>query len=484
MLNKRKTFECNNETVTGTLKRKNPLKHAGAQNMPIKIQNEIEEEITRFLSDLICINTTNPPGNETKAANFIAEYVAKDGFKSEIIESTPSRGSIIIRLKGSGEKPNLLLLSHLDVVSANPDEWSIDPFAGTVKDGYVYGRGAYDMKGMMAVEVLTLLLLKRNKIPLKGDVVLASTADEEKGGEEGAGFLLRNHKEKVWCPYVLNEGGGLALPRKSSNIYPVQTAEKGILWFKIKAKGTPGHGSTPNMADNAIVRMNKVIEKIVNYQPPTIYVPTLRKFLSEVAKHNPDIKEQLAHLLSNPAQSDQILDELAKTDRALAEEIRPRTKMTITPTIIKGGVKENIIPSECEAVFDCRVLPGQNVDETLPTIKGLLKDVGMEKLSFEIIQMHNGNESTTQTPLYGAITGVLKEFEPNCGVTPTLTTGGTDSHFFREKGSICYGFHPMRPDEPNDELEKRMHGIDERITIENLVFGTSIFYEVVKRFIT
>jgi acetylornithine deacetylase/succinyl-diaminopimelate desuccinylase-like protein len=483
MLNNRKTFECNNEKVTGTLKRKNPLKHAGAKKL-IKIQNEIEQEITGFLSDLIRINTTNPPGNETKAANFIAEYIAKDGFKSEIIESASGRGSVIIRLKGSGEKPSLLLLSHLDVVAANPAEWSVDPFAGIVKDGYVYGRGAYDMKGMTAVEVMTLLLLKRNRIALKGDVVLAATADEEKGGEEGAGYLLRNHKEKVWCPYVLNEGGGLAIPQKRSNVYPVQTAEKGILWLKIKAKGTPGHGSTPNMADNAIVRMNKVIEKIGNYQPPTLYVPTLRQFLSEVAKQNPDIKETFARLLSNPPQSDQILDELAKTDRALAEEIRPRTKMTITPTIIQGGVKENIIPSECEAVFDCRVLPGQSVDETLATIKGLLKDVNLEKLSFEIIQIHDGNESTTQTPLYSTITSVLKEFEPNCGVTPTLTTGGTDSRFFRETGSVCYGFHPMRPDEPNDELERRMHGINERITIENLVFGTSIFYEVVKRFMT
>jgi acetylornithine deacetylase/succinyl-diaminopimelate desuccinylase-like protein len=445
---------------------------------------EIEQEITRFLSDLIRINTTNPPGNETAAANFIAQYLAKEGFKTEVIESAPGRGSVITRLKGSGEKPNLLLLSHIDVVAANPSEWTVDPFAGTVKDGYVYGRGAYDMKGMTAVEVLTLLFLKRNNIPLKGDVVLAATADEEKGGEEGAGFLLRNHKEKVWCPYVLNEGGGLAIPQKKGNVYPVQTAEKGILWFKIKAKGTPGHGSTPNMADNAIVRMNKVITKIGEYQPETFYVPTLRQFLTEVAKLNPDLEEYFLRLLANPTQSEQILDELAKKDKALAEEIRPRTKTTITPTIIHGGVKENIIPSECEAVFDCRVLPGQSVDTTFSLIKGLLKDVGFEKLSFEIIQMHDGNESTTQTPLYTAITGVLREFEPNCGVTPTLTTGGTDSRFFREMGSICYGFHPMRPDEPNDLLEKRMHGIDERITIENLVFGTSIFYETVRRFMT
>jgi acetylornithine deacetylase/succinyl-diaminopimelate desuccinylase-like protein len=452
--------------------------------MPLKILNEIEKEITCFLSDLIRINTTNPPGNEIQAAKFIARYLGNEGFKTEIIESAPGRGNIITRLNGSGEKPNLLLLSHMDVVAANRAEWSVDPFDGTVKDGYVYGRGAYDMKGMTAVEVLTLILLKRNNIPLKGDVVLAATADEEKGGEEGAAYLLKHHEEKILCPYVLNEGGGLAVPQKKGNVYPVQTAEKGILWFKVKAKGTPGHASTPNMADNAIVRINKVIEKIVSYRPETLYVPTLKQFVSEVAKHNPELEELFSRLLNNPTQSEQVLDELARTDNALAEEIRPRIKTTITPTMINGGVKENIIPSECEAVFDCRVLPGQSVNQMFDTIKSLLKDVGIEKLSFKILQMHDGNESTTQTPLYGVINSVLKEFEPECGITPTLTTGGTDSHFFRDRGSVCYGFHPMRPDEPNDKLEKRMHGIDERITIENLVFGTSIFYETVKRFMT
>jgi acetylornithine deacetylase/succinyl-diaminopimelate desuccinylase-like protein len=452
--------------------------------MPARVLTEIEKEITAFLVDFIRVDTTNPPGNETKGAQFLAQNLAKDGFKSEIIESSPGRGSFITRLKGTGEKPNLLLLSHLDVVAANPKEWTVPPFAGLVKDGYVYGRGAYDMKGMTAVEVLTLKLLKRNKVPLKGDVVLAATADEEQGGEEGAGYLMRNYREKIWCPYVLNEGGGLAIPQKNGNVFPVQTAEKGILWFKVKAKGTPGHGSTPNLADNAILRINKVIDKVAVYQPETTYVPTLKQYLAENAKFKPELNETFTRLLANPTKSEQILNELAKTDRVLAEEIRPRTKTTITPTIVAGGVKENIIPSECEVVFDCRVLPGQSVQQTLDTLKGLLKDVGMDKLSFEIIQMHDGSESTTQTPLYEAITGVLREFEPNCGVTPTLTTGGTDSRFFRETGSVCYGFHPMHPDEPNDELEKRMHGIDERITIENLVFGTSVFYETVKRFMS
>jgi acetylornithine deacetylase/succinyl-diaminopimelate desuccinylase-like protein len=452
--------------------------------MPIQMQETIKNEITQFLSDLIRIDTTNPPGNEAKAAQFIADYLAKDGFNCEIFESAPGRGSLVTRLKGTGEKPNLLLLSHIDVVAANPKEWSVPPFAGTIKEGYVYGRGAYDMKGMTAIEVFILKLLKKNNVPIKGDIVLAATADEEKGGEEGAGYLLRNHKEKVWCPYVINEGAGLAIPQKKGNVYPIQTAEKGILWFKIIAKGTPGHGSTPNTADNAIVRMNKVITKLNDYQPETLYISTLKQVVREIGNMNPDLESYFTKLLANPKQSEQILDELAKIDKAVAEEIRPRIKTTITPTIIHGGVKENIIPSECEAVFDCRVLPGQSVEETLATIKNLVKDVGLDKLSFEIIQMHNGNESSTQTPLYNAITDVLKEVEPGCGITPTLTTGGTDSRFFREIGSTCYGIQPMRPDEPIDLIEKRMHGIDERITIENLVFGTSILYEAIKRFMT
>jgi acetylornithine deacetylase/succinyl-diaminopimelate desuccinylase-like protein len=452
--------------------------------MPSQILNAVKQEVTQLLRELIRIDTTNPPGNETQAATYLAHYLANEGFKTEVIESAPGRGSVITRLKGTGEKPSLLLLSHLDVVAADPNEWTVDPFAGTIKDGYVYGRGAIDMKSMTASEVLVMELLKKNNVKLKGDVVLAATADEEQGGEEGAGYLLQNYREKIWCPYVINEGGGLAVPTEKGNVFTVQTAEKGILWLKIKAKGTPGHGSTPNTADNAIMRIYKVIDKIENYQPETMYIPTLKQYLAEIAKYNPELKEPFARLLANPKQSEQILDELAKKDRALAEEIRPRTKMTITPTMIHGGVKENIIPSECDVVFDCRILPGQNVVKTIDLIKGLLKDVGLEKLTFEFIQMRNGSESSTETPLYSTIKSVLREFEPNCGITPELATGGTDSRFFREKGSICYGFQPMIPDEPIDQLNKRMHGIDERITIENLVYGTSILYETVKRFMS
>lgn len=451
--------------------------------MPIELMKQIKDEVTDLLSDLIRFNTTNPPGNETEAAKYLAKTLSKEGFECEIFESAQGRGSVITRLKGIDEKPSLLLLSHLDVVAADVSEWSVDPFSGEVKDGYVWGRGALDMKSMTAIEVMAMKLLKRNNVKLKGDVVLAATADEEKGGFAGADYLLRNYKEKIFADYVLNEGGGSTISTRNGNVFTVQTAEKGILWFKVKAKGIPGHGSTPNLADNAVMRMNKVIDKLGNYKAAVQFIPTVKNYLNELAKKDNGLQEPFSCLLANPQQSDQILGKLTGENSFLADEIEPRIKMTITPTMIHGGIKENVIPSECEAVFDCRILPGQSVAETLDLIKALLKEVGLEKLTFEIIQAHEGSESPMQTPLYNVITNVLREFEPDCGVAPALMTGGTDSRFFREAGSICYGFHPMHSEAPiNGKIIKREHGIDERISIENLVFGTSVLYETVKRF--
>jgi len=452
--------------------------------MPIRLLKEVEEEVTQFLSELIRINTTNPPGNESAAAKYVIESLSGEGFECDFFESAPKRGSMIARLKGTGEKPSLLLLSHLDVVAAEAKEWRVAPFGGIVKDGFVWGRGALDMKGMTSIEVMVMKLLKRNRVKLKGDVILAATADEEQGGLSGADYLLRNYAEKIFAPYVLNEGGGSAMPTRNGNVFTVQTAEKGILWFKVKAKGTPGHGSMPNVADNAIMRMNKVIAKLGNYQSEIMVVPTVQKFLEEIARQDSTLKEPFTRLLTNPKLSDQILNELTKTRSQLAEEIRPRLKMTITPTIIHGGVKENIIPSECETVFDCRILPGQELSQTIKLIKKLLSEIALEKLEFEGIQSQQPSESSAETPLYITIANVLKEFEPNCGVTPMLTTGGTDSRFFRRKGSVCYGFHPIYPETSSGTVVKLEHGIDERISIRNLIFGTSVLYETVKRFMT
>jgi len=452
--------------------------------MGAKFLKEVEEEVTALLSDLIHINTTNPPGNETEAAEYLAKNMEREGFRCELFESALGRGSVVTRLKGTGEKPNLLLLSHLDVVAANPKEWSVDPFEGIVKDGFVWGRGALDMKSMTAIEVMVMKLLKRNGVKLKGDVILAATADEEKGGEVGAGWLVENHPEKVKADFVINEGGGLAMPVNGKNVFTIQTAEKGIYWFKVKAKGRPGHGSVPGAADNAIMRMNKVIEKLGNYRARIMLVPAVKQFLSEVARENKLLQQGVSLLFANPEKGDEILDMLAQTDKAMAEEVRAMLRMTITPTIIHGGVKENIIPSECEAVFDCRILPRQTPEQAMNEIKDLLKDVGLDKLEFETIQANEPSESTADTPLYKIIVDTLKQFEPDCSAAPILLTGGTDSRFFRKVGSICYGFQPMRADMPYGEILKSIHGIDERISIENLVFGTSVLYNIVAQFMS
>ncbi|MGD0159560.1 MAG: M20/M25/M40 family metallo-hydrolase [Candidatus Bathyarchaeia archaeon] len=450
--------------------------------MPAKLLRGVEEEVTSFLSGLIRINTTNPPGNETAAAKYVAETLEQDGFRCELLESQAGRGSVVTRLKGEGGKPSLLLLSHLDVVAANAKEWSVEPFGGLVKNGFVWGRGALDMKGMTAVEVMVLKLLKRNKVKLKGDVILVATADEEKGGDKGAGWLVHNHPDKVYADYVLNEGAGMAMKIDGKNIFTINTAEKGILWFKVKAGGTPGHGSVPGAADNAILRMNKVVEKISSFQPKTLLVPTVKQYVSELSKCKSF--QYLSALLKTPNQGDKILDKLAQKEKYLAEELRARIRMTVTPTIIHGGVKENIIPSECEAVFDCRVLPGQTPGEALSEIKKLLGDAGMDKLSFEVIQANDPTESPLNTPLYDTILRVLKEFEPNSGSIPVMLTGGTDSRFFRKIGSVCYGFHPVRPETSYSEMQQTIHGINERISTENLVFGTSVLYNIVERFLT
>jgi len=449
-----------------------------------ELLEETREEVTALLRDLIRIDTTNPPGNEIKAAEYLAGTLEEDGLKCELFESKPSRGSLITRMKGSGEGPSLLLLSHLDVVPANPKEWSVDPFAGIAKDGFVWGRGALDMKSMTAVEVMVMKLLKKKRAQLKGDVILAATADEEKGGEEGVGWLTRKHPEKIGADYVINEGGGLAIPVNGKSIYTVQTAEKGILWFKVKAKGTPGHGSIPGASDNAIVRMNNVVGKLERYRSKISLTPTVRQFLAEMAKEHKTARKTLTKLLENPATADSVLDALAKKDRILAEEIRAKLRMTVTPTMIHGGVKENIIPSECEAVFDCRVLPGQTTAEAMDIIRILLKSVGLEKLEFEIIQANEPSESPLNTTLYREIVSALREFDADCAVAPDMLTGGTDSRFLRKLGAVCYGFQPMRADMPYGEIKSGIHGVDERISIDNLVFGTSVLYTVVERFMT
>jgi len=227
-----------------------------------------------------------------------------------------------------------------------------------------------------------------------------------------------------------------------------------------------------------------VIEKLGGIHTQSTIIPTVSLFLEELAKEDPSLEQPLMHLLETPELSNQILDEIDKIAPNLSKEIRPRIKNTITPTVIQGGVKENIIPSDCEIVFDCRILPGQTSAQILNQIKEALSDIGAEKLTFEILQIQEPSESPIETPLYSAIANTLRDFEPGCGVTPVLMTGGTDSRYFRKMGSVCYGFHPRLPEAMYGKIITREHGIDERISVKDLIFGTSVLYETIRRFLS
>jgi len=447
-----------------------------------KLLREVEDEVTALLSDLIRINTTNPPGNETSAAKFLAKALEEEGLRCEVVGSSKGRGNVITRIRGISEKPSLLLLSHLDVVPATPKEWSVDPFSGLVRDGYVWGRGALDCKSLVAIETMIMKLLVRNKVKLKGDVIFAATADEEMGGGAGVGWFVENCTEKIRADYVINEGGGFSIPINGKHIFTAQTAEKGIVWMKIKAHGRPGHGSIPGAADNAVLRMAEVARRLGNHQSKIKVVPTVKQMITELSKERGTIARRLSSLMTNPLFADRILDRMARKEKGMAEFLRALMRTTIAPTIIHGGIKENIIPSECEGIFDCRILPGQTKETLLTEVKEVLKDI--ENLEFEYIKADEPSESSFDTALYRQVRETLKEFLPSCSVVPFMMTGGTDSRYLRQLGSVCYGFQPLKTDVSMEEMLKMTHGIDERISVENLVFGTSVLYRLVKQFMT
>jgi acetylornithine deacetylase/succinyl-diaminopimelate desuccinylase-like protein len=229
------------------------------------------------------------------------------------------------------------------------------------------------------------------------------------------------------------------------------------------------------------MRICRVVERLGNYRDKVVLVPIVRKYLAALAREDVRVRDLLMRLLEEPACADAVLDELSQMDGFLAEDVRAMARMTVAPTMMHGGVKENVIPSECEAVFDCRVLPGQSSEEALELTKRLLMDVGLDKLEFEVIHAAEPSESPVDTPLYQRIVEVLGELDLGCSVTPFLLTGSTDSRFFRKQGSVCYGFQPFLADMGYGEMWRTVHGVDERISVKNLVFGTSVLYNVVKR---
>ncbi|MHA1298671.1 MAG: M20/M25/M40 family metallo-hydrolase [Candidatus Helarchaeota archaeon] len=443
--------------------------------------SDIGKETIDLLQNILQIDTTNPPGNEIEVANFLHDLFSKEGFDSEIYESDDGRGNIITKLKGSDPgAPKLLLLSHMDVVPANQMEWDVPPFSGQIKSNYIWGRGAIDCKNLVTTEAISLIKLKREGFKPKGDIIFCSTADEECGGNYGAKWVVENLWDKIKCDFVINEGGGIELPFGKTPKYLVQIAEKGVYWTKMRVKGVSAHASMPNIGDNALLKMLKVIYRIDTYKIPTVITEPFKEMVKSIGL--PWIFEKL---ITSKRFAKGAL-KLAKLKfKQAVDIIIPLIQMTITPTVIETeNKKTNIIPDSCEAVFDCRLLPGQDRDYLNKHLKKAIGKKLFSELELTPIQSDPGTVSPTNTILFEKISKTIKLLHPGAEIIPFMVAGFTDSKHFRVRGIPAYGCCPIRKD-PDMELEEALtlgHGKNERISVNNLLLEGEFFYRLLKEF--
>jgi acetylornithine deacetylase/succinyl-diaminopimelate desuccinylase-like protein len=417
-----------------------------------------EEEVTDLLVDLIRINTANPTHAERPAAEWVAHTLAEVGIESQIIEAAPGRASTIARIEGSDpSRRPLLIHGHLDVVPAEPDEWSVDPFAGEIKDDYVWGRGAIDMKDMDAMTLALVREWTRTGRKPPRDVVLAFVSDEEAGGVLGAHYLVDHHPELFAdCTEAISEVGGFSVSlNEQVRLYLIQTAEKGINWLRLKAAGRPGHGSLVH-DDNAITRLAEAVARVGAYEWPIVVTDTVRatiKGLNAVtgADLDPDDVQSWLPLLGDAA-------------RMIGATIRNTTN----PTMLQAGYKANVIPSRAEATIDARFLPGQE-DAMLETLDGLLGP-GVQR---EAIVRDIAVETSFDGALVDAMAAALRDEDPAAHPLPYLMSGGTDAKSFSTLGIRCFGFSPLRLP-PDLDFMALFHGIDERVPIDALRFGVRV----------
>ena len=419
----------------------------------------VREEATAILRDYLRIDTTNPPGNETPAARFLQDLLRKDGIESQIYEPKPGRGNLVARLPGRGGKRPFMLMSHSDVVPADRATWSRDPFGGDLVDGEIWGRGSLDMKGQGVMHLLTFLLLKRQRVPLDRDLLYCVVADEEVGGADGARWMVENHWDKVEAEYVLSEGGGGrvgVLTDDDRAVFAVAVAEKRVCWLRLVAKGTAGHGSRPH-DDNPNVHLVRALNRVLDNPTPEIETPLVA-----------ELKRRLGKLKPSP----------------MANALQ---RNTVSLTTLKAGVgpwdalKVNVIPSRSEATLDCRLLPGQDAATFIETMRRIIDDPRIEIIPREGVLTNPAPPVTPHDdPFFRAIEEVLApEFPGKTVVAPLITIGGTDSRFWRPKGTKCYGLSPTVMDQHAATL---VHNDDERIKVSELERGTRLTYEMVRRF--
>jgi len=428
----------------------------------------LDEAIHR-LQKYLRVNTVNPPGNEIEGVKFFKNLFDVETVPSQIFEPSSGRGNLLAMLKGNGKKRPLLLLNHMDVVPVEKERWSVDPFAGVIQDGYLYGRGALDDKSMGIVEMMALLILKREKIPLTRDILFFATADEETGGNWGVKWAMENISSLREAEYALNEGGYVVLSEQGiADRYEISSGQKVLFQLQLKTKGTSGHGSMPR-PDNPNVKLVQALDRVTKWETPYNLLPMVKEYFSKLApKQPPEEKpffEDIERGLRDPAFSKRL------TSNPIYNAM---IRDTISLTILQGGSKVNVIPSESTATLDCRLIPGSSKETFLKEIKTRLGDgIDVEVIS----ESHSLPPSPFNTDLFQAIQRFAAKTDPGCPVVPHLLPGATDSRLLREKGIITYDFCPFRLTEKEMMI---IHGNDERIALENLRFGMKMLVEVIK----
>jgi acetylornithine deacetylase/succinyl-diaminopimelate desuccinylase-like protein len=433
----------------------------------------MKDEAVKLLSQYIQIDTTNPPGNEDQAVQFFADIFDREKIKYKTYESKSQRKSIRAVLPGSGEKEAIILLNHMDVVPVNEDEWSFSPFGGEIRDGYIHGRGALDMKGLGIMELMAFLAMKREGVALNRDLIFLAAADEETGGSQGVGYLLDNHPDDFKADLVINEGGfGITNVLPDRPVLMIASAEKGVCWLKLTRKGLPGHGSMPH-GQNALERMLQAFNRLFSEETPVTITPPVAAYFKNLATGWEFFKPYL-----EDGREETLVRILKESGLMAMPQINAMVRNTMSLNVLNAGVKTNVIPSLAEAELDIRLLPGQEVDDFIEYVREKLAD---EEIAIEPITINRASESPIDTGHFAVITDVIRERYPDAVLTQSVLMGTSDSRFFRERGIASYGVCPIFV--PLDDI-KMVHGIDEKISVDNLVVGTEVLTEIVRRIIT
>jgi acetylornithine deacetylase/succinyl-diaminopimelate desuccinylase-like protein len=411
-----------------------------------------ETETIQFLQQLVRIDTSNPPGNEIQAAQYIKSVFDKEGISSEILESAPGRANLVARLKGNGSKKPILLMAHLDVVKVDRSKWSVDPFAATVKDGYLYGRGSSDDKSMVAANMAVLRQLKREGVKLDRDVIFLAEAGEEGTPRFGISYMVKDHWDKIACEFALNEGGSILVSNGHVAYVAIGTTEKNPRTIRLIAHGSSGHGSVPR-ADNPVAHLGRAVGKLLDWQPPIKLNETTRAFFANIDKisADPQLKQAAENLSS--AQSQQFL---AKK----YPEYYSMLRTSVVPTIIRGGFQRNVIPAEAEASLDTRAVPDENFEELLQQLRNLIDDPAIEVVA-DPPHRQISAPSKLDNEMYKALVSAQQKLYPQAFTIPQMGTGATDSSELRAMGVQAYGIHS-----PQTVADKAtVHGNDERVSI-------------------